>query len=246
MKNTIIGLLLLFVLVFMTSCDKDPKPQPNIWNHDAFDALLTQYVNTGGDVNYTGFKNEQAKLKEYIDLLGANAPDSTWSNNKAMAYWINLYNAFTIYNIILEYPVNSILDIDNGTIWTTRKVTVGDKQYTLDEIEKQQLLATYNEPKVHFAVNCAAASCPPLLNKAWTESNIQQYYVDATRAFINDPTYNSISTDSIAVSQIFNWYASDFGGNNQIVIYFQQYSTTTISTTATVRYQTYDWALNEQ
>ncbi len=163
-----------------------------------------------------------------------------------MAYWINLYNAFTIYNILLESPVNSILDIDNGAIWTQRKAVVGDTAYTLDQIEKERLIAAFNEPRVHFAVNCAAASCPPLLNKAWTETTVQQYYTTATSNFINDTTYNYVSMDSLAVSKVFDWYAQDFGGAGNIVDYFQQYADSTISDSAVVVYRVYDWNLNSQ
>lgn len=157
-------------------------------------------------------KNEQSTVEEYLNLLSDHAPSSTWSANKEMVYWVNLYNAFTIYNILKEYPVASIMDIDNGMIWDQRKVRVGDTEYTLNQIEQERLLAKFSEPRVHFAVNCAAASCPPLLNKAWTEDNIQQYYTDQARTFINDTNYNLIQTNNIEVSEIFNWYAADFGG----------------------------------
>lgn len=242
MKKVFWALLILTTLI--TACDE--KTIEESWNHDSFDTLLAQHVNANGDVNYAAFKNDEAALSEYLDLLKQNTPEDSWSDNKKMAYWINLYNAFTIYNILLEYPVSSITDIESGAIWTTRTITIGGTAYTLDEIENDKLLRAFNEPRVHFAVNCAAASCPPLLNKAWTEDNIEQYYDSQTRAFINDANYNTIMANSIDVSEIFNWYASDFGGSTQIVNYIQQYSTTTIDNNATVTYKTYDWALNEQ
>ncbi len=243
MKKLWIGFLLLVVLI--TACDKNivnNEPQ----SHASFDALLTKYVDTNGNVDYVGFKNEEVKLLAYIDWLKSNGPETTWSDNKQMAYWINLYNAYTIYTILVEHPVNSILDIDGGMVWTTRQIMVGSQAYTLDQIEKNKLLAAFGEPKVHFAVNCAAASCPPLLNKAWTESNIQQYYTSQTKAFINNPTYNTITTDTIEISKIFDWYATDFGGSSQLVNYIQQYSDHTISNNAVVKFKSYNWDLNAQ
>ncbi len=235
----------------MGACDKaedkvEDKIEEPVFSHAAFDAMLSQHVNAVGDVDYMAFLDDTTDLKDYLDYLSENEPETTWSNDKKMAYWINLYNAFTIYNILIEYPVNSILDIEGGMIWTQRLAMVGDSSYTLDQIEKERLLATYNEPRVHFAVNCAAASCPPLLNKARTEANIQQYYTSTTNSFINNTDYNYISMDSISVSKVFDWYAADFGGANNIVDYFQQYADSTISDSAVVTYQMYDWDLNAQ
>lgn len=241
MKKSLLGLVLLSTLLW--ACQKEAVEN---LKHDAFDDLLVQYVNNEGKVDYVGFKTKEQALKDYLDLLKSNAPGADWSANKEMAYWINMYNAFTIYNILLEHPVASIMDIDGGQIWTKRTIEVGNNAYTLDQIEQERLLSKFKEPRVHFAVNCAAASCPPLLNKAWTEENIEDYYEQQAKAFINNPTYNTIAQDTVQISAIFNWYASDFGGSGQIVTYLQQYANTNINNNAVVQYKNYDWALNKQ
>lgn len=216
------------------------------YNHDIFDGLLRRHVNSAGMVDYRGFQKEKAALQQYIELLANNAPESSWSKNKEMAYWINLYNAFTIMTIVKNYPVNSITDIAGGKVWDTEKVTVGGKSYTLNQIEKDKLLKRFSEPRVHFAVNCAAASCPPLLNKAWTESNVQRYYEAQAKSFMNNNKYNNLSTKSIEISKIFDWYASDFGGKDKVLSYVQKYSNETIKDNAKVSYKEYDWKLNKQ
>lgn len=246
MMSKLFLLGLLMTLLAFAACEKPKEDKVLPPFHEQWDVLLQKYVNESGDVDYSNFKAEESKLKDYLDYLQQNPPTTTWSDNQEMAYWINLYNAFTIYNILLEYPTTSILNIDNGAIWTTRTVAIGDTSYTLDEIEKNNLLARFGEEKVHFAVNCAAVSCPPLLNKAWEEDNIQQYYEQQTKAFINDTTYNQLSANNIVVSKIFDWYASDFGGANNLVTYIQAYSNIAIDSNATVSYSNYDWALNEQ
>jgi len=254
MKNQLIALVLLACTII--ACQKDTTTTPNnnntnppantALNHDIFDRLLQRHVDAVGDVHYANFKTEIDSLEQYLDILKANAPETTWSANKEMAYWINLYNAFTIHEILKAYPVQSIMDLYNGAIWTTQTVTIGGTDYTLNQIEQDQLLTKFSEPRVHFAVNCAAASCPPLMNRAWTEQNIQQEYDNQARAFINNAAYNTVTLNALDVSKIFDWYAADFGGANQIVSYFQQYSTTTIDNNATVQYKNYDWGLNEQ
>ena len=174
MKNIFVGLLFLMLLI--TACDKADVPVEPL-SHDSFDTLLVKHVNVNGDVNYADFKNDEMVLSTYLDLLKQHEPQDSWSDNKKMAYWINVYNAFTIYNILLEYPVSSIMDIESGAIWTTRTINIGGTNYTLDQIENDKLLSAFSEPRVHFAVNCAAASCPPLLNKAWTEAENKSGYV---------------------------------------------------------------------
>lgn len=229
-----------------------PTPPPTIedtkpaLSHAIFDGLLRKYVNSSGGVNYSGLKKEEGKLKSYLDLLAQNPPQSSWSKNKEMAYWINLYNAFTIATILKEYPVKSVMDIEGGKVWDKRTIKIGGKSYTLNKIEKDMLLKKFKEPRVHFAVNCAAASCPPLLNKAWTEDNVQRYYNTQAKAFINNSKYNTISAKKLEVSQIFNWYAGDFGGSDKIVPYFQKYSNETIKDGAKVMFKEYDWSLNKQ
>ncbi|BDS12876.1 DUF547 domain-containing protein [Aureispira anguillae] len=215
-------------------------------SHDGFDQLLRKYVNSSGGVNYSGFQKEKATLAAYLDLLKKNAPQSSWSKNKEIAYWINLYNAFTIYAIVEKYPVSSIMDLEGGKVWDKKKIVIGGKSLTLNDIEKEKLLKRFKEPRVHFAVNCAAASCPPLLNKAWTEDNVQRYLAKQTKAFINNAKYNSISAKSLEISQIFNWYAGDFGGSDKVVAYFQKYSEIEINGNAKVKFKTYDWKLNKQ
>ncbi|MCP4439928.1 MAG: DUF547 domain-containing protein [Aureispira sp.] len=228
------------------SSNGSTKPELPPLSHTIFDGLLRKYVNSAGRVNYAGFKNDKAKLVAYLDILKNNPPQSGWSKNKEMAFWINLYNAFTIKVILDKYPVKSIMDLNGGKVWDVQKVTIGSKSYTLGQIEADKLLKRFKEPRVHFAVNCAAASCPPLLNKAWTEDNIQRYYEKQAKLFVNHSGYNTLSAKSLQLSQIFNWYASDFGGASNIVKYVQKYSDTPIKDKAKVSYREYDWKLNKQ
>ena len=108
------------------------------------------------------------------------------------------------------------------------------------------LLKKYKDPRIHFAVNCAAKSCPPLLNGAWTEENLVNNFQKQARNFINNNNFNKISADKIQVSQIFNWYHEDFGGKNNLIDYLNQFSKVQISNKAAVDFLEYDWKLNKQ
>jgi hypothetical protein len=215
-----------------------PPAKPN---HSAWDALLKQYVSSGGKVNYSGFKAQQSTLQSYLNDLAAHPPASDWSRNEKMAYWINAYNAFTVKLIVDNYPVSSIKDLHSGKPWDVKWIKLGDKTYSLNNIENDILRPTYKDARIHFAVNCAAKSCPPLHNRAWTAANLQNTLQQQTKKFINNATYNSIAANKVKVSQIFNWYGVDFGN---LIDYLNQYSSTEIKSGAKVEFQEYDWGLN--
>jgi len=161
-----------------------PKPEMPL-SHSAWDGLLRKHVSSTGSVNYSGFKGDIGKLQDYLDLLANNTPQSAWGRSKTMAYWINAYNAFTVKLILDNYPLGSITDLEGGKPWSKRWIKLGDKTYTLDQIEKEILLKKYKDGRVHFAVNCAAKSCPALLNQAWTAGNLESNFERQTKKNIS-------------------------------------------------------------
>ncbi len=212
-----------------------------VFSHDVLDQLLKKYVSASGKVNYSGFKADEAKLDAYLKSLDNNPPASGWSKAKKMAYWINAYNAATIKLILKNYPVSSIMKLHGGKAWDQKWIPLGGKTYTLNNIEHDVLRPTYKDARIHFAVNCAAKSCPPLLNRAWTESNLNRYLEKQTKSFINDSKHNTISANAIEVSKIFEWYAVDFGN---LIDYLNKYSDTKINANAKISYKEYNWDLN--
>lgn len=208
-------------------------------DHSVFNSLLSSYV-SNGNVNYNGFKGSQAKLKTYISDLTTNAPAGDWSRNEKLAYWMNLYNAATINLILDNYPLKSIMDLDGGKPWDTKRVTVDGKSYSLNDIEHKIIRPTFKDARIHFAVNCAAKSCPPISSTAFTGKNVNSELNRITKAFINSSA-NQISGSSMSISKIFEWYAEDFGN---ITEYINKYSSTKVSSGADVSYIDYDWALN--
>jgi len=218
-----------------------PVAKPAL-SHDIWDGLLRRHVSASGAVNYGGFKSDKAELQSYLDLLAANPPQSDWGRGKTMAYWINAYNAFTIKLIVDNYPVGSITDLEGGKPWGKRWIKLGSQTYSLDQIEKEILLKKYKDARVHFAVNCAAKSCPAILNSAWTATNLEGNFERQTKSFINNSQFNDISAKSARVSQLFNWYASDFG---DVKTFINKYSNTKLKPNARIDFMEYNWKLNE-
>lgn len=210
-------------------------------DHSIWDELLQKHVSPSGKVNYEGFKSDQARLKSYLDELSNNPIQSDWSRAEKIAYWINVYNAFTIQLILDNYPVSSITKLHGGKPWDVKWIKLGGKTYSLNQVENDILRPQYKDARIHFAVNCAAKSCPPLLNRAWTGDQLNTLLEKQTKAFVNNSKYNTISAKKVNISKIFEWYASDFGN---LIEFLNKYSETSINKGAGVSYQEYDWALN--
>ncbi|MCF8243807.1 MAG: DUF547 domain-containing protein [Saprospiraceae bacterium] len=226
---------------------EQPKQQPVEVaappSHDAWDKLLQQYVTADGKVNYDGLKKDKTKLDAYLKTLEANPPQDDWSRAEKMAFWINAYNANTVKLIVDNYPVASITKLDGGKPWDVKRVKIGSKTYSLDNIENAILRPQFKDARIHFAVNCAAQSCPPLLNRAWTAANLESNFEKQAKAFINNSKFNKISAKSVQLSKIFEWYAADFGN---LIDFLNKYATTKIGNGAKVGYLEYDWGLNRQ
>lgn len=230
--------------------DEDPEfgqaieqigSEKTVGRHDQFDELLSRFVSTGGLVNYKGLKKQAESLNAYLETLKATNPSSL-NRKEALAFWINAYNAFTLKLIIDNYPLKSITDLDNGKPWDRKWIDINGKNYSLNQIENEIIRPQFKEPRIHFAVNCAAKSCPALLNRAWTAENLENKLEEQTRKFINNSKYNSIAPNQLAISRIFDWYSDDFGDIRQFI---DAYHPADISDDATISYLEYDWSLNE-
>ncbi|RSC95181.1 DUF547 domain-containing protein [Tenacibaculum singaporense] len=213
---------------------------------NTFDALLKKHVNTKGNVNYKGFKQDEAQLQAYLDQLANIKPQKSWSAAKAKAFWANAYNAYTIQLILDNYPLKSIMNIKKKgkDAWSIPFAKVGGKTYTLNQIEHEILRKKYSDPKIHVAVNCASDSCPQLANYAFTEKNYESKTTLLMKKFINDSSRNKISEDKVQLSKIFEWFQEDFTKEGDLINFLNQYSNVKINQKAKISYLKYDWSLN--
>lgn len=213
-------------------------------DHSMWDALLKKYVAENGLVDYKAFQKDKPKLQAYLDGLSNQIPTEAWSVQELLAYYINIYNAATVKLILDNYPIESIKDI-SGT-WTKAIVLIGDTKISLGGIE-HGILRKMNEPRIHFAINCASFSCPKLQNEAFVASKIDAQLDLAAREFINSDK-NDINASSPKLSSIFDWFAKDFivNGKKDVIGYINRYSEIKIEEKASIAFKKYDWRLNEQ
>ena len=212
-------------------------------SHDSWDGLMQEYVKDGV-VNYMGIRKDK-RFMEYLNLLKSNHPDETWSDKQVMAYWINAYNAFTIRLILENYPIESIMKIDDGKAWDREFIEIGDKTYSLNQIEHGILRTDFQEPRIHFAVVCASFSCPPLRSQAFDAERLDAQLEEQARNFVNDTRRNTLGDKQPKVSALFDWYKDDFTKNGTVIDYLNQYAENKLAEGTEYGFMDYDWSLNE-
>ncbi|MEZ4700383.1 MAG: DUF547 domain-containing protein [Rhodothermales bacterium] len=266
-------LLLGACLLALTGCTsgrfdlitaRDPVRAPERFDHGAFDTILGAYVRDGL-VDYAGLK-ASGQLDAYLEDLAETDP-ANMNEPDQLAFWLNAYNALTLKLIVENYPTKSILRLaPRGVrgipfivpkVNTPFKVSVGQVAgvtRTLDEIEHTIIRPTFAEPRVHFALVCAAMSCPPLREEAYAGERLDAQLDDQGRRFLHDEAKNQVpvSDDAVALSKIFKWFEADFGGSEAAVQQFiARYFDGDVGARLEaggyrVDYLGYDWTLNDQ
>jgi hypothetical protein len=218
-------------------------------NHDAWTVLLRKNVAENGWVNYSQFVKDSVLLNEYLNQLSACQPNEKWTKDERLAYWINVYNAFTVKLIVDNYPVNSIKDIKKGiplinSVWEMDFFEIGGKSFDLSTVEHQILRKDFDEPRIHFAIVCASKSCPQLLNEAYRANHLDEQLTAQTRRFLADSSKNVFGQGSMRISPIFKWFRKDFTQNGSLQEFISNYTDAPVSSSTGIEYTDYDWTLN--
>lgn len=236
---------LLFFLLLATSITLKSSAQDSIHENN-WATLLKNYVDKDGNVDYFSLKQQEYNLVEYLAYLELNGPEVNWVKEKKIAYWINVYNAYTIDLVLKNFPLKSILEINDGNPWDLKFIKVGSRALSLNDIEHEILRKQFQEPRIHFALNCASKSCPKLLNKPFKAETLNQQLETAAKAFINNEKKNVLHRDKVVISKIFDWYKDDFLVNLSLIEYLNLFSKININSNANVSFMEYDWNLNSK
>ncbi|GAA5220574.1 DUF547 domain-containing protein [Membranihabitans marinus] len=206
-----------------------------------WDLILTKSVSSTGKVNYQKIKSEYSGDLKQLSEDWSKVNAGSLNTNDELAFWINLYNLSTVQLIVNHWPVKSIKDIENGNPWEKKWIKYNGDLISLNHIEHEIIRKKFKDARIHFAVNCAAKSCPPLLNNAYVGNKVQNQLESQTKKFINNPKFNTITKNSAEVTQLMNWYKEDFG---DVLSYINKYSSTKVDKGTTITFKEYDWALN--
>lgn len=219
-------------------------------SHEIWDKLLKSHVDIEGQVNYKGFIADFEKLEEYTQLLTNNPPAKNWDEKEQLAYWINAYNAFTVKLVSENYPINGIREIAGkipliNSVWDIKFFKIGKLDFDLNTIEHEILRKLYDEPRIHFALNCASISCPSLRNEAYITERLEVQLNDQAISFLNNRNQNQLSENNITLSKLFDWYLGDFTKNQSLLMFLEKYVTIKFEKHPKIQYMPYNWNLNE-
>jgi len=233
---------------------------PQAIDHAAWNAFLSRYLMQGGDgINRIAYRrvvpSDREALSLYVAVL-AGLPITSFRRDEQRAYWINLYNALTVRTVLDHYPVASILDISLSPglfargPWGKKLVRIEGEEVSLDDIEHRILRPFWRDPRLHYAVNCAALGCPNLQPQAFTAASTEAVLDAAARAYVNHPRGARIDNGRLHVSSLYVWYKADFGGDDRGVIeHLKRYAAPPLKAALMLQAQiagdSYDWSLNE-
>lgn len=224
---------------------------------DAWDRVLQAHAEDGG-LDYAALKRDRGDLDRYLRSLRSARP-AEMSEDEALAFWVNAYNAVVVHHVLERYPgIRSVEDVKGFFDALTHPVA--DEELTLDEIEER---SREIDPRAHFAVVCASTSCPDLRPEAYRAEEIEAQLEDQTRRFLSDESKGlryDPESNTVWLSSIFKWYAGDFTGGSTVVAFFarggvlewviehapKEIAQTLEKREPSVKYLDYDWSLNDR
>lgn len=205
-----------------------------------------------GRVDYAGLKKDSSDLDAWLDAA-AKADEADFKGRpreERLAFLINVYNAATLRLILDRYPIASIRKIgpvwDPNKAWKLPAVRIFGRTVTLNAVEHEMIRPVFKEPRVHFALVCAAKGCPPLRSEAYDGARLNAQLDDQARSFLSQKAENDASRGgkTVHLSPIFKWYMEDFGGSKKSVLAFVK-KWLPVEEGWTVDWTEYDWSLNE-
>lgn len=225
-------------------------------SHDLWEQLTARWVANGGVAYAALLREDEQRLDTYLKELSATCADDyeTWSGEQRLAFWINTYNAYTVRLILDHYPLSSIRRIGflPGAAFRKKFIPMQglkEGEISLDVIEHDILRADFQEPRVHFALVCAARSCPPLREEAYRAPDLEAQLDDQARRFLRNEAKNRFDAASgtLYLSEIFDWFSDDFvTDTDALPAYVAPYMADPRAAHAErVEFLPYDWALNE-
>ena len=245
---------ILFLLLFCSCSHANNFDQQHTsWN----DFLSKNVVSTSKNIS-TNLVDYSQDVSGYLTELKSVSKDQfkAFSETERLAFLINAYNAFTI-NLVQNNQdklgsAKSIKNINNGAPWKIKFIKILGETYSLDQIEHEMIRAKFNEPRIHFALVCAAISCPKLQDFAFTADKLETQLEQSKKEFLKNKSKNYYKSKTLHISKVFEWFADDFTKNKQSIKKYVARDIASsdaeyqeiISDRTKVKYVDYDWTLN--
>lgn len=267
MPRLVLVLLMLISIGNPLQAAPQAEPWPRWQVHDAsndaridhgdWGEILRGYLVKSTDginrFDYAGVSEaDRAGLDRYLERMSQTSI-STYNRDGQRAYWINLYNALTVREVLRFYPVTSIREISSGFFsfgpWDKELIEIEGEELTLNDIEHRILRPVWRDARIHYALNCASIGCPNLQPQVFSGENGDAMLDRAAREFINHPRGARVLDGKLQVSSIYVWFIDDFGGDDAGVIrHLRQYADARLAdelkNIGRIDDHDYDWSLN--
>jgi hypothetical protein len=257
-RRAVLALTLLFTstLSFAQTRAAAAKPEPD---YSAWTTLLQRYYDPAVGMNYAALKARDLPALQNLRNTLAKVDVKALSRDQQLAYWINLYNINSTAIVAEKYPIKSIRDLSTDPIirlnvFDKRVVPFGNGKISLNDIENTHIREGFRDPRIHFAINCAAKSCPPIRREAFVGVRVQAQLDDQARTFLNGPKGMRISGDTVHVTKIMDWFEKDFqnwGGG--VASFLRKYASPenrkkldAAGNDLDIDYDDYDWSVNSR
>ena len=241
--------LALLLLAFPLLVFAQTEPDYSQWNR-----LLRTYYDPAHGFDYAGLKAKDAKALQTLRQQLGNVNVAALNRKQQLAYWINVYNINTVATIVEGYPVGSIRDLSTDplifTVFKKDRVPFHGALLSLDDVENAKIRDTFHDPRIHFAINCAAKSCPPIRIEAYNGANVDAQLDDQVRRFVAARVRFTRSGDELTIhtTKIMDWFSKDFG---DAVVFLRKYASPdqqkliAAAKDVDLDYDDYDWTLND-
>lgn len=219
-------------------------PEAGAFPHEIFDGVLREFV-TDGAVDYKSLQSDRADLDVYLGYIARVSPESHPelfpTRDDQLAYWLNTYNALAMTAVIDRPGLNTVVDNKIDFFYATR-YKVGGRNLDLYRMENGVVRPDFEDPRVHFALNCQSGGCPVLPSTVFPAKGLDEALDQAARDFVNNPAKVKVEGDKLSISQIFEWYAEDFEAAGGPAGFIRKYRDD-VPANPTIEYIPYDWTL---
>ncbi len=237
---------LLCGVIFLASAGLSRAEHSPQWI-ETYGSLLGKYVTSSG-VKYSTWKGNAADMQAIQQVVDGIAREkvSSLGKKEQLAFYLNAYNAWILHEALGKYPTKSVKDL-LFTFFTGQRIKVAGEPMSFNHLEKDIIRPKFNEPRVHFALNCASRSCPPLNPEPFRADQLDGQLEKLATAFVNSTKGVDYSPGkkTAALSAIFNWYKDDFKAVGGPLAFINKRRSEPLPNDVKITYQDYDWSLNE-
>lgn len=213
-----------------------------------------QFLDNEGKINYNAIKKNEEWLNEHLNRIKITDTTNFNSRIEEFVFYLNCYNLLSLKSVLIELEKNpnwngNISKLKRLKFFVLRKFQIGGKKISLYELENKILRKKFKDPRMHFAINCASASCPVLPGKMFFVETLEEYLELLTKNFINESEHVVFDPNRkiVKLNPIFKWYKEDFEpeGILKFIANYKEIVPDDIESYS-IKFLNYDWSLNKQ